>query len=725
MPATQDQDRSSWALGPLNSNSTMRTNLHGTYCTKPFQSSVFARPGLGDKRLEEFGQGPDECGTKICANPRRGFLAAFFPRGIWGNSIPLSGMPCKSASSHGHYMSGPTMVFRIGPLTTWTIRHKPGDNDSCCVTEFRFTGSGEQTQSYVRMSSTLLFNSRLSGVKRALRKADGITMITEYEDVSESEVHQETLRDSFSLAAWLFPHRKVPTFTTNCIGNISFIVYFGFSTFPSLPFALLDDHEKDFDEGVERTETDMKVNTSYSISVQGVQHLCFAEVILASPPQMKVGSTVMLPPTQILVHSHRSSDTSDSPIRNLCSDVLSVIFEWICLQYVNCGFGLDIFPRLLPPQLIITHICHDWRAIVHSTPQLWSTLHFRLDNCNGARSSISTRDSNSHEHMVSAWLNRSGELPLTIHFMDYSIIDNAEVEEFFRPFVPFLSRCRDLRLVCLPDILPPHLHLPQLESLSLEFPPGLEPFDSVQEPVLSDPVANFSGASQLKRLQVDSWMLYERRLTTGGFRLPDCVLPFSQLTTLLIGGYTLEPDAYLNAIMGCPNVLHFHITMPQSSFLTFPRSTSEENFVHSTLKTVSIRVETANGMEISGAILRSIRLPRLEELYIIVGCCQPDSEIPQDISTQLSKAFDSLSKCTQPCNLKRLLLSGVRNIPIVRLQQILHAFPTIEFVGLYNCDFGVNRKEIGAVIRTGPHRTYCFNLEDALDKDKEIIGTFY
>jgi len=95
--------------------------------------------------------------------------------------------------------------------------------------------------------------------------------------------------------------------------------------------------------------------------------------------------------TRQLVATQINSTHNQDLFRRMPSEVLGHIFE-------DCGPSYA---------LRVGAVCRKWRRIAWSTPQLWTIIDIRLVN---NRTSL-----NSTLIFAREWLNRSGQLPLTIH----------------------------------------------------------------------------------------------------------------------------------------------------------------------------------------------------------------------------------------------------------------------------------------------------------------------
>ncbi|KAJ7892597.1 hypothetical protein B0H13DRAFT_1478966, partial [Mycena leptocephala] len=88
-----------------------------------------------------------------------------------------------------------------------------------------------------------------------------------------------------------------------------------------------------------------------------------------------------------------------SPARQLPHDVVQEIFLTCLPSHRNAVMSPSEAPLLLGP------VCYGWRAIVLSTPILWSSLHIHLNFVLYSPQRISA---------VAEWLARAGACPLSL-----------------------------------------------------------------------------------------------------------------------------------------------------------------------------------------------------------------------------------------------------------------------------------------------------------------------
>ncbi|KAJ7140698.1 hypothetical protein C8R44DRAFT_236955 [Mycena epipterygia] len=106
-----------------------------------------------------------------------------------------------------------------------------------------------------------------------------------------------------------------------------------------------------------------------------------------------------------------------SPARRLPSDVVRAIFTASLPSTRNSAMTAEDSP------LLLGQICSAWRELALSTPRLWSSLHIVVPN----KSRI-----NVLVEMVTAWLTRSGILPLSISI---AVSKACEYEYDFAPIL--------------------------------------------------------------------------------------------------------------------------------------------------------------------------------------------------------------------------------------------------------------------------------------------------
>ncbi|PPQ80918.1 hypothetical protein CVT25_014336, partial [Psilocybe cyanescens] len=123
---------------------------------------------------------------------------------------------------------------------------------------------------------------------------------------------------------------------------------------------------------------------------------------------------------------------SESSIHRLPFEVIAHIFEF----YVEVTKAWFYKPVKGP--LLLGAICQLWRDIAWTTPSLWVTLTFKLEDDTTER----------QVQLAIGWLHRSGELPLSVYFHSYRRM--PEMEPIIFPLIDVIiqlfARCRCLEL---------------------------------------------------------------------------------------------------------------------------------------------------------------------------------------------------------------------------------------------------------------------------------------
>ncbi|KAF9545575.1 hypothetical protein CPC08DRAFT_716160 [Agrocybe pediades] len=129
---------------------------------------------------------------------------------------------------------------------------------------------------------------------------------------------------------------------------------------------------------------------------------------------------VLLQRAKTGMNHHHSSAVSKLP-----PEILSTIFEVYTSNALPPSLQDEIqfdVPEhdILPIPLVLSHVCHRWRQVAFSTPQIWTTFTISLDRCDG---------SPAEQSIISAWISRTRNHPLTIHL-------HSSLEEDYHTALP-------------------------------------------------------------------------------------------------------------------------------------------------------------------------------------------------------------------------------------------------------------------------------------------------
>jgi hypothetical protein len=87
--------------------------------------------------------------------------------------------------------------------------------------------------------------------------------------------------------------------------------------------------------------------------------------------------------------------------------------------------------------MLLAQVSSSWRSIVLSTPRLWNSLY--VSSRNGMVLA-------SQSTLISTWLGRSGNLPLSIKIVEMALPDPQQEQDFVNAFVPFTPQIKDLMM---------------------------------------------------------------------------------------------------------------------------------------------------------------------------------------------------------------------------------------------------------------------------------------
>ena len=143
--------------------------------------------------------------------------------------------------------------------------------------------------------------------------------------------------------------------------------------------------------------------------------------------------------------------------------------------FANTDFTINTDPtimRSLPPPILLSSVCSDWRGTVVGTPDLWSLIKIdlRLPYISNTSDEASTLLRLST--LIDEWLARSGQLPLYISLCSDQEIPWDNLEEYrpiFKILDQYSSRWHFLH-ISIPPLLLPFLQpdcLPLLEQLHI------------------------------------------------------------------------------------------------------------------------------------------------------------------------------------------------------------------------------------------------------------------
>jgi hypothetical protein len=134
-------------------------------------------------------------------------------------------------------------------------------------------------------------------------------------------------------------------------------------------------------------------------------------------------------PSLVLSNGDSQPDYHDPLIHRLPHEILGVIFTY-CLPK-----GQHHLPHIADAPLLLCRVSNTWRTVAISTPHLWTSLMLVLP----PKATLE-----AFSVGASAWLSRSGALPLTIRMDAHPIFPLPS--DFFDVFTPFFPRWHNIKL---------------------------------------------------------------------------------------------------------------------------------------------------------------------------------------------------------------------------------------------------------------------------------------
>jgi hypothetical protein len=128
---------------------------------------------------------------------------------------------------------------------------------------------------------------------------------------------------------------------------------------------------------------------------------------------------------------------SISPLRRLPPEILGYIF------LLTIPYGIRYLrPDSRTSPLLLRETCKAWKAIAESTSNLWSSISFNFNMCNGVEAQLSDG--------IQGWLLRSSRHPIDIQIVyllkKHTTDEVPDLDQLFEMLMPFVTRWRYVSL---------------------------------------------------------------------------------------------------------------------------------------------------------------------------------------------------------------------------------------------------------------------------------------
>ncbi|KZP06924.1 hypothetical protein FIBSPDRAFT_804459 [Athelia psychrophila] len=315
-----------------------------------------------------------------------------------------------------------------------------------------------------------------------------------------------------------------------------------------------------------------------------------------------------------------------SPLRRFPPEVLSEIFLHLTPRYNN-DVGRDDLP------IFLGGICNYWRQIALSSPRLWSTISFRVDERNGK----------SRCELIKLFNSRSGACLLRVDYEDnhdgeWTQDAQCCLQELMRSSNRWHTVTLRLPQIAYGFLSAIKYNLPELQLLIVE--PTSTIIDD--EPLVFPPCDAFAAAPQLSDMTIGSTdMIF--------------MAPWAALERYIVGW--VEDGRYIQWLGQCTRLVEVDIYFRHGAFPDV---------------TVPAHLPCLEILSLSGAplgLLNSLTTPVLERIEFI-GYDHMDTRVyPSDLASLVARSN---------CQISELVLKGTLDISDVDLITCIGLLPAIQ-----------------------------------------------
>ncbi|KAJ7271226.1 hypothetical protein C8J57DRAFT_1180290 [Mycena rebaudengoi] len=285
---------------------------------------------------------------------------------------------------------------------------------------------------------------------------------------------------------------------------------------------------------------------------------------------------------------------SPAPILGLPFDITSEIFT-------HCLLHDEPLPHPDHAPIVLTRICHEWRAIALNTPRIWSGVSGHLDA--------------KYIHLFETWLARAQNCPLSI------TLDCNHPDELLIHFLNrHIGRCHEIsldlpfaqyKLLSAPD------SLPLLQRLTVA---SWEPEELGNDGSSPPSISAFEYAPKLRHVRM-----------RGGLWPSDFALPWEQLTSFESDSFNVAQC--LQVLKNGPNLAHCVLNAGYPSGL-LPLVMSHPRLRHLTLD---------SGHTLT--VLPYISLPGLTKLELLNNVIETEFPLVTDFISRSQCELKDMTVC--------------------------------------------------------------------------------
>jgi hypothetical protein len=331
----------------------------------------------------------------------------------------------------------------------------------------------------------------------------------------------------------------------------------------------------------------------------------------------------------------------DPFIHKLPPEIGSLIF-YLCIPTSHLAVIQSKYTEEAVPQTLrLGAVCRKWRELAWATPNLWETLLIRV------RPSTSHTLVRSLAGLISEWLDRSGVLPLTISFFQYSrSVFNNDTEKEKEEFGDAITRIIGVI----------NLHSGRWRNLYLDSDADVDIIQRLSGSMHPTQLFRLELAAWLWRSPTQTFMMkskpFPKHLTLCNFSPTSIDIGWDNITHATLSN--LSANECVEVLRRAPAVEHLNASAFRESH---PPVNDNALTVHPRIRSLDLSDETAK-------FLNMITIPALEEWTHF-----PEDGLPVDAMVSL---ITRSGCCLKVLNLENIS-AHLQNLPT-----LFSAMPSLE-----------------------------------------------